>query len=339
MAPSLPQISVLVPCRDDASTLDEALASIAAQTWRELEVVISDDASSDDSPRIAEAWTARDPRFRLLRHPTHLGMTENWNRALAAARGELVAKLDADDLWREETLARLRAELDADAGLLASFCRVEVRADGESSCALWPGEAALRAAGFPPEEGHVVRGRALWLASLADVQLWHSNAFLVPRSELARLGGFDVRWSCASDTALLLRLLATDRPVAHVPYPGVVYRRRPDSVSARFERAGWKALEGWLVRLDALARDGRRFGPLPRAARQAWWQAWRSSRRAAGDGALWRAMPEPLRGKLAAALAVSAPPPAAVRLEGWLRLQGWRLRRRVARDAAPEPAA
>jgi glycosyltransferase involved in cell wall biosynthesis len=339
MASSHPPISILVPCFDDAAFLDEALASIAAQTRGDFEAIVADDASSDDSAAIAGAWAARDPRIRLLRSERNLGMTENWNRALAAASGDLVAKLDADDLWRPRTLELLSAEFGRQQNLLAAFCRVEVAAGGESSCALWQGEQALRAAGFAPEEAHVARGRVFWLLSLADVQLWHSNAFLAPRRELASLGGFDERWSCASDTAVLLRLLAENRPVAHVPYPGVVYRRRAGSVSAQFEEHGWKALEALLVRLDALARDGGRLSPLPRAARQAWWQAWRSLKQLTLREEIWHDMPERLRHKLERNLASVVPPPLAVRLAGWARLQLWRIRGRSAsRSVATGPA-
>jgi glycosyltransferase involved in cell wall biosynthesis len=337
--PPPPQISVLVPCRDDQATLAEALASLAAQSFGEFEAVVSDDGSRDASPEIAAAWAARDPRIVLLRHAASAGMAANWNRALAAARGARIAKLDADDLYRPGALAALAAAFEATPGLAASFCRVEVEEGGRRSTSAWPGEGALRAAGFPPEEPHVARGRALWLASLADVQLWHSNAFLVPREELLARGGFDERWSCAADTALLLRILGEDRPVAHLPEVGVVYRRRAGSVAARFAAGGWKALEVALVRLDALARDARRLAPLPRAARQAWWQAWRNLRTFASDRALWRAMPAELSAKLARECARAVPPPAAVRIEGWLRLRAHRARARLGRRAAREAAA
>jgi glycosyltransferase involved in cell wall biosynthesis len=330
-----PPVSVLVPCFEDAPFLEEALASVAAQTFPDFEVVISDDASTDDSPAIAAGWAARDPRFRLLRHAEHAGMTGNWNRALAAAHGELVAKLDADDLWRPETLARLAEALRSAPGVLAAFCRTEVVDESLAPLGEWPGDAALARAGIDPLAPLVARGQRFWLLSFEDVQLWHSNAFLLPRAELACLGGFDARWGCAADTALLLRLLAEDRPVAHVPYAGVLYRRRSGSVSARFEARGWKALEALLVRLDALARDGRRFAPLPRAVRQAWWQAWVNLRRLCAERALWEGMPAAQRATLAREAARARRPPLPVRVEGWLRLQGWRARAAL---RGPSPA-
>ncbi|HVS10406.1 MAG TPA: glycosyltransferase [Planctomycetota bacterium] len=334
MVAPLPKVSVLVPCFNDGRFLGEALASIAAQSFGDFEVVVSDDASSDDSAAIAEAWAARDPRFRLLRNAENLGMTENWSRALAAARGELVAKLDGDDAWRPDTLKRLLEALDSARGVLAAFCRAEVGDESLGALLAWPGDSALARAGIDPLMRRLDRGGRFWLLSLGDAQLWHSNAFLLRRADLEQLGGFDERWSCAADTALLLRVLAEDRPTAHVPYAGVLYRRRAGSVSARFEERGWKALEAELVRLDALARDGRRFAPLPRTARQAWWQTWRNFRGLRRDEALWSGMPERLRRKLKGAAARVVPPPLPIRAEGWLRLQGWRARAAIVPRAA-----
>jgi hypothetical protein len=184
-----------------------------------------------------------------------------------------------------------------------------------------------------------LRGRDLWRLSLGEFQLWQSSAFLMRRDDLLALGGFDERWSCAADTALLLRLFATERSVVHQPYVGVLYRRRAESVSRRFEAAGWKSQEALLVRLDALARDARRFAPLPRATRQAWWQSWRSLREMSRSTPLATTTPARTRGKLAAALAETRRPPLTIRIEGRLRLEAWRLRRALGtRRAGAEPA-
>lgn len=322
-----PEISVLVPCWNDGSYLDQALESIAAQSFREFEVIVSDDGSTDDSPAIAAAWAARDPRFRSLRHAENVGMTENWNRALAAARGRFVAKLDADDAWRPELLRTLHLALDQEWPPLAAFCRAVECDETLSPVAPWHGEAAFAPAGLDVGSRLELRGPELWRLSLGEHQLWQSSAFLIRREDLVALGGFDARWSCAADTALQLRLFAVDRTFAHQPYVGVLYRRRSGSVSHRFEAAGWKSQEALLVRLDALARDARRFAPLPRAARQAWWQSWQSLREIVREKPLETAAPERTRGKLAAALAQARRPPLAVRIEGWLRLEAWRLRR------------
>jgi len=319
-----PAVSVLVPAFNDERHLAAALASLAAQSAGDFEAIVSDDGSSDRTPEVAQAWVEKDRRFRLQRNPCNLGMTENWNAALAAARGQFVAKLDADDVWAPELLAQLRRALDEDRESVAAFCRTVVCDERLAPLGPWLGDQGLRRAGFDPEREQRERGRRFWLASFDDVQLWHSCAFLVRRETLLALGGWDERWSCASDTALLLRLLGRDRPVRHLPLPGVLYRQRPGSVSGTFAARGWKVLENALVHLDALDRDAARLRPWPRSLRQNWWRHWKNAAAWGEDGELWAGMPEPLRAKLSQAYRARSAPPRWVRCTGWARQLGWR---------------
>jgi glycosyltransferase involved in cell wall biosynthesis len=325
-----PAISVLVPAYRDERTLDAALASIAAQSERDLEIVVSDDGSDDATRAIARGWAECDPRVRLLDDANHVGMTANWNRALAAARGEWIAKLDADDLWEPETLARLRAPFAVEPDLVAAFCRAVECDTALAPLAPWHGEPAFAAAGLDVAVDAVRGGRVFHAMSFDDRQLWHSNAFLVRRGELERLGGWDERWSCASDTDLVLRLLETDRPVAHVAYVGVRYRRRVGSVSDRAAREGWKTLESVLVALAALGRVGAAAVEDSEPLRQNWWRLWRALEAMRGDEELWRRVPEETRAALRRFAEGVPPPPLAIRVAGDLRLGAWKLKRALA---------
>src|SRR4029077_14386337 len=77
--------------------LDSTLGSAAAQSHRNLEVVVVDDGSMDESPAIAAIWSRRDERFRLIRTP-HAGPQRARNIGVAAARGDFIAHLDHDDI-------------------------------------------------------------------------------------------------------------------------------------------------------------------------------------------------------------------------------------------------
>lgn len=314
-----PRVSVLVPCHDDARTLDPALASIAAQDFADLEVVIADDASSDGSAAIAEAWARRDLRFRALGNQRNLGMTANWNRALAAARGELVAKLDADDAFAPEFLATLVPELERAPAPIAAFCRTLDCDEELRPVAEWAGEAALRSAGLDPAREHRLPGLAWLRLCFDDRQLWHSNALLVRSADLRALGGWDERWSCAADTDLILRLLATGRSATHLPLAGVRYRRRAASVSARAAAEGWKAIESVLVGLEGIARLDRATVLATPPLRRNWWRLWRALDGLLDDRERWRRAPGGERGPLAEIAARQAPPPLPVRMEGRLR--------------------
>lgn len=110
----MPRVSVLVPSYNHAQFLDEALASVAAQTFSDWEAAVLDDGSTDSSPEVAEAWAARDARFLFARNPSNLGTYGTLHRALAATSGEFVAVLNSDDAWTAEKLALQVAALDAE---------------------------------------------------------------------------------------------------------------------------------------------------------------------------------------------------------------------------------
>lgn len=89
-----PVVSVILPVLNAARFLSEALATVAAQTYTPLEVIIIDGPSTDETPRIANSY----PGVRYLRQ-TGVGMWNALNEGLDAARGEFIAMLSSDDLW------------------------------------------------------------------------------------------------------------------------------------------------------------------------------------------------------------------------------------------------
>lgn len=92
-----PRVSIAVPVFNAARTLPTVLNSIAQQSWRDVEVLIVDDASDDVSFAIAEAFAARDPRFRAIRHERNGGPSAARNTALKIASGDYFTCHDADD--------------------------------------------------------------------------------------------------------------------------------------------------------------------------------------------------------------------------------------------------
>jgi glycosyltransferase involved in cell wall biosynthesis len=91
-------VTVVLPAHEAATSIERTLASALAQTYAPLEVVVVDDGSTDGTAAAVERLAAKDARVRLIRQPA-LGVAAARNRGLVAARGELVATLDADDLW------------------------------------------------------------------------------------------------------------------------------------------------------------------------------------------------------------------------------------------------
>ena len=119
----LGQLSIVLPCRDAAATIDDALGSIAAQTVADFECIVVDNGSIDSSRRRAAALAARDPRFRLIDSDGNL--VRALNRGIDAAHGTVIARMDADDLAHPRRLERQFAALESDPSLSVVSCLVE----------------------------------------------------------------------------------------------------------------------------------------------------------------------------------------------------------------------
>ena len=161
---SEPSVSVLIPVFNGARFLAAALDSVAAQTLAPLELIVVDDGSTDGSGDVAAAR----PAVRVVRQANR-GPGAARNRAFTESRGEYLAFLDADDLWKPEKLSRQLAALQAqpDAGWVV--CRHEFLLD--------EGEPRPRWAPAPEAEGTMVA--------------WLPSATLVRRDCFVLTGGFD----------------------------------------------------------------------------------------------------------------------------------------------------
>jgi glycosyltransferase involved in cell wall biosynthesis len=115
-----PLISVVVPAYNAGRWIDRTLASIQGQTWREIEVIVVDDGSSDDTVARVERAAAADRRIRLVRQ-ANAGPAVARNRGLRECRGVFVAPVDADDLWAPDNLAQQAAALLRAVKQLAEF--------------------------------------------------------------------------------------------------------------------------------------------------------------------------------------------------------------------------
>ena len=120
-----PRVSVLIPTHNHGRYLPEAVESVLRQDFRDIEVIISDDGSTDGTPAILAHYAALDPRVIPVVHPTGLGQAGNANFCLSRARGELVKFVYADDrLVTADALGRMVAALDAAPGAVMAACVV-----------------------------------------------------------------------------------------------------------------------------------------------------------------------------------------------------------------------
>lgn len=100
-----PFFSVVIPCYNAAQYLRETLESVLAQRYVNFEIIVVDDGSTDDSPRILNEYALEDPRVRVVTRAVKSGGPATpRNEGIASSRGTYVALLDADDLWTPDKL-------------------------------------------------------------------------------------------------------------------------------------------------------------------------------------------------------------------------------------------
>lgn len=121
-----PQVSIVVPCYNEARFLADCLNSVWMQTNPFWECIIVDDVSSDISPEIAKAYCNADPRFKYIRHDKNKGLAGSRNTGLAAARAPYVTFLDSDDYITLDSInSRLQVlEKNTDPFIAGVYCKI-----------------------------------------------------------------------------------------------------------------------------------------------------------------------------------------------------------------------
>jgi len=107
-----PKISVLIPVYNGQAFIDETIQSVFKQTFQDFELIISDNASTDDTPRIIEKYLI-DPRVRYYRQSSNIGMAGNFNTCMLLSQGKYLKFLCADDKLHENALTLMNEILDA----------------------------------------------------------------------------------------------------------------------------------------------------------------------------------------------------------------------------------
>lgn len=119
-----PLVSVVVPTYNRPSYLRLALASAVAQSYRNLEIIVCDNASPEDPSGVVAEFN--DARIRLHRNERNLGPTPNTLLGVTMASGKYVAILGDDDVWQPDFIARLLEPLEQDPAVIVSFCNHDI---------------------------------------------------------------------------------------------------------------------------------------------------------------------------------------------------------------------
>lgn len=212
-----PRVSVLMPVYNGERYLREAIESILNQTYTDFEFIIIDDGSTDNTWQILQSYAANEPRIVLVRNETNIGLAGSLNKGLGLARGEYIARMDADDVSLPERLASQVAFLDEHpkVGVVGSSVQL-IDADGSPT----------RIVRQP-----TMHGLILWF-------LCFHTAFAHPtvvfrKAVVEGVGGYDDAIVANEDRDLWQRLSSVTR-LANLPDVYLLYRRHPYTVSHRY---------------------------------------------------------------------------------------------------------
>jgi glycosyltransferase involved in cell wall biosynthesis len=250
----MPEISAVIPTRNRCRVLKLSLLSALRQRDVDIEVIVVDDASTDDTVTMVSGL--QDGRVRLVSHDVARGVSASRNRGIAEANGDWIAFLDDDDVWAPDKLALQR---EAAAGAARTWVYAgDVNVDDDLT--------VLSA--FRPQTPEQV---------IADLPRYNplpagASNVMVRADALAEVGPFDPALRCTEDWDLWIRLAKTGPP-AYVARPLVGYRfhaanvaadtraivEEPDLLAARYgipvDRAAMHRRAAWI---SLLAGDRRR---------------------------------------------------------------------------------
>jgi glycosyltransferase involved in cell wall biosynthesis len=215
----LPLVSVVIPAFNAERTIDRTLASARTQTHEELEIIVVDDGSTDDTVGRVLRHAAEDSRVLLIQQPNG-GVAAARNRGIAESRSQFIAPLDADDLWHPDKIARQLAVLHSspEIGLVATAYSV-IDAD---DCVI------AEVAGTIPDQA---RFEDLCRRNF----IGNGSSALMRRSEVERFGGYDPSLrqrggQGCEDLQLYLQIAEVAR-IALISDPLTAYRRGPENMS------------------------------------------------------------------------------------------------------------
>jgi len=245
--PRIPAVSVCIPTFNGAPWIREAIESALAQDFSDLEVVVCDDASSDDTVALVREF--HDERVRVVANRDRVGMARNWNRSVMASKGAYIKFLMQDDRLAPGCVGRMLEVLRESPVIGMVFCSRDLALDepDDPASLLF----ARRFGELHSRLGPLARvndGRTLFAAMrrdrFRDNMIGEPTAVMVTREALVKLGLFNVQLHQLTDLEMWLRIASSYR-VGFIAELLATFRVHGRSASSSNERSG----TGWLDRV------------------------------------------------------------------------------------------
>ncbi len=268
-----PAVSVVLIFYNDERFLPEAIESVLGQTYRDFELILADDGSTDGSTTLARHCAEADPeRVRYVDHPGHAnhGISATRNLGIAAVRGRFVAFLDSDDMWEPEKLAEQLAVFDRhpQVGLVIGASRYWHSWAGEDAV----GQDRVMPIGGPQDAVVDPPGLALALYPLGKGVAPCPSSCIARRDLVERVGGFEAHMPGLYDDQGFFAKVYLAAPVYVSSRCWDRYRRHPGQVMVS-DRVRYHEVRRYFLDWYAGYLDQKGIGDaaVHRALRRAWW--------------------------------------------------------------------
>ena len=235
-------VSIIMPAYNSAATISESVASALSQSHRNIELVIVDDGSRDDTADICRRHAAQDNRIRLISQ-SNRGVSAARNTGIKAARGEYVAFLDADDLWETDKIEQQMNSVRMHPGSIVLTGMIRFSGDGSA-------RRFLTTTDPPPFIDQEKYARQV--LNLQNHEMGSFGTALVPTRCLGETFLFDERLRTSEDWDLWLRL-AFRYPFENINEPLRLYRKYAGSLTTQTRMQG--TLKGQLYIIDKVRQS------------------------------------------------------------------------------------
>ncbi|MFH1371545.1 MAG: glycosyltransferase [Planctomycetota bacterium] len=209
-----PTVSIIIPCYNDETTIDQTLQSLLNQTFFDWEAIVVNDGATDDSVQIVRKYQTRDSRIKQI-DQTNQGLPAARNTGLSMAKGEFVNFLDADDILLPNMLQNIVYKLKKNPSLEAAYCGW-IYSDAKMQDLSWVVTPRL--------EGQL-------FGELAHHNLFPCHSVALRRETFKKVGLFDCSLRHCHDWDLWLRVAKAGGRFGCVSSPLVIYRMSPGSMS------------------------------------------------------------------------------------------------------------
>ncbi len=213
------KLSVIMSVYNGSRFLRQAIESILNQSFTDFEFIIIDDASTDSSLEIISGLVIKDERIKVLKNPQNIGLTKSLNKALTEAKGEYIARIDADDFSYPE---RFKVQVDfldknKNIGLVGTWAKI---IDGQ--------DEVLR------EIHNFTEPSDLKKVLIKYNPFFHSS-IMIRKSVLVEVGLYDENYQFAQDYELYFRI-AQKSDLANISKTLIVYRQTDNSITGKKNR-------------------------------------------------------------------------------------------------------